>query len=318
MTSHSQNIETLYQVFLGRKPEASALANNADRSLSEIAQQIAGSGEFRKRFAHKPKKREAPHLTSFAQERLIYIHIPKCGGTTLHHLLKKWYGKEQFHPERHNHLYDYKAVDLAHHQVFSGHFDYYSTKLIPGGLHRISFLRDPFDRLVSLYNFHRAHTPKVIEEQDLVLARWANAMDIDEYFANEQVRAHPAVDNTMARHFSNVPQVQHLWNGAQNPNSQNTELMCKQALENIRQFTYIGFLEEYDSSVRHLAALLGAPTDTEIERKQSLDTLMENDPGMRKIERQTPSSTTLESMKELVQHDITVYNAAKAQFAPSS
>lgn len=318
--AQTTEITTLYKALLGRAPDANALQANAEHDLVTVAQRIVGSQEFRQRYnataAASLRPQGLPNLRPLPDERLVYLHIPKCGGTTLHHLMTQWYGAENFHPERYNQLYLYSAADLVGYQVFSGHFDFYATRLIPGRKRMISFLRDPLQRLMSLYHFHRAHRSELIERQNLTLVRWATEMDIDAYFADERVRSHPAVHNSITRHFSNVPQIAHLWKGRPDPRLERLELIYDQASKNLQRFDFIGFMDDYDGSVARLAKRLGKPGVEQIERKQSLDSLMQENPGMRRIEKQTPSAATLAQMEDLITYDRRLYDKARQIFAP--
>lgn len=244
-------------------------------------------------------------------ERLVFLHIPKCGGTTLHNMLVDWQGENAQHPERHNNLYFYSARDLASKTLFSGHYDYYSTTLIPGPRKMITFLRDPRSRLVSLYNFHRSHREEIIERYNLSLARWANMYDIDEYFANPVVRAHPAVNNAMARYFSDQPQLgAHAGNVAAGDTP--VEVLCDQAKRNLRKFDFIGLVEDYDNSIQRLAHILGQTVPEKIEKARNFKTLMETDPHMKQIEEQSATEETQRLMDDIVKQDEIVYDFAKS------
>lgn len=255
-----------------------------------------------------------PQLQPCTTKRVIFLHIPKCGGTTLHHMLGQWYGTENMHPERFNGLYRYAAAQLASKLVFSGHFDYYSTTLVPGPKQLISFLRDPVDRLVSLYNFHRAHNSAAIKRGNLQLPRWANEHDIDDYFAHSKIRAHPAVDNSITRYFSDIPQIA---TPMENPALREVTLdeMLEQALRNLEKFAFVGFMDRYDEDIERLAETLDRPAPSELCRHQVLDDLMETSPDMRKIEKQRPAPETRAGMEELVRYDRLFYARAREIFA---
>lgn len=253
----------------------------------------------------------ATPLQPLGADRLVFVHIPKCGGTTLHDMLVNWYGADQTHRERHNGLYFYSARDLASKNLFSGHYDYYSSQLVPGRPRLVTFLRDPRSRLVSLYNFHRSHRDDLIDRFQLTLAKWANMYDIDEYFANPAVRAHPAINNSITRHLSNQPQLGRL-SGNVAESDQTVEVLCVEAMSNLRSFDFIGLMENYDRSIAQLCALLGKSLPKTIGRARNFETLIETDPNMKRIEKQAATETTHRLMDELVAQDETVYDFAKS------
>lgn len=246
-------------------------------------------------------------------ERAVFMHIPRCGGSTLHNILVNWYGPVNLHSDRVNGLYYYSARNLASKKLFSGHYDYYATQLVPGNPRLMVFLRDPRDRLISLYHIHRAHREELIERRNLVLARWANQYDINEYFAHPEVRAHPAINNAITRHLSSQPQLgQALGNvdGAHLP----IEVLRDQAIGNLANFDFIGLMQHYDISVARLAKLLGKQVPAKIAHERNFDTLIETDPNMKRIDRQIPNAKTHALLDELVCEDEIVYEFAVQLF----
>lgn len=250
-------------------------------------------------------------LRPMQSDKLVFLHLPKCGGTTLHHMLVGWYGTDAVHMERHNGLYFYSARNLASKNLFSGHYDFYATQLVPGRPKLITFLREPRSRLISLYHFHRAHRPDLPENQRQGLIKWATTYDINDYFANPQVRNHPALNNSITRYLSNQPQ--------QGPVSANVtegdesiEDLCKQALANLHHFDFIGLMEDYDASITKLCRILGRAKPDTIGHALNFETLGDTHSSLRQIEKQPVTEETHRLMDELVAQDEIVYNAAKA------
>jgi hypothetical protein len=306
-------ITEVFRLLLARRPvEATYAAHAALPDVETLIRKVVLSPQFTDHLVSRFHQRMTEGLRPL-QDRVVNLHIPKCGGTTLHHLLTAWWSPEAVHRERFNGLYYYSAANLASKQVFSGHYDFYSIQLVPGRPRLISFLREPKQRLVSLYNFHRAHRPDAARQNRMV--QWAQEQDIDAYFANETVRSHAAIDNTFARYLSDVPQVPHRWIEQTAPLAPPVEVMAEQALANLQRFDFIGFLDRYDASIARLAALLGKPGPGEVPKHQVLDRLMDSNPGMRKIEKQEPSRQTLAEMEDLVRFDQQIYAAARSRFA---
>ncbi|MCJ7874836.1 sulfotransferase family 2 domain-containing protein [Phaeobacter sp. J2-8] len=329
LTKH--DIRLCYKMFLDRIPSDSEVERMqaAHNSLDSVRRVFLKSSEFAQRYAPFSGKNRAQQISASAQpslqklaqnlqpcnaDRVVFLHIPKCGGTTLHHMLGQWFGPDNMHAERHNGLYSYTAGNLASSLVFSGHYDFYATTLIPGPKRMISFLRDPADRLVSLYHFHRAHAPDIIERHNLTLPRWANEYDIDAYFAHPNIRKHPGVNNAIVRYFSDMPQIAPSMKGNRLPDASMDEMM-EQALRNLEKFTFVGFMDRYNADVDRLADTLGCKRPVELRKHQVLDDLMKSDPNMRKIDKQKPSQETRDSMEELIQYDRKFYDRARELFA---
>lgn len=323
------DIKLCYRLFLDRLPATDEVERMkaAHDTLDSVRRVFLRSSEFSGRYAAvtgrnapqaaAPKlgfQEAPPKLQPCNLERTVFLHVPKCGGTTLHHMLSQWFGPMNMHPERNNDIYRYSAANLASSRVFSGHFDFYATTLMPGPKKLISFLRDPAERLVSLYNFHRAHTRKIIERDNLLLPRWANKYDIDAYFAHPDIRAHSAVNNSMVRYFSDIPQVAPSMRSGELPNATLDE-MLEQALANLEKFAFVGFMDRYDADVDRLADTLGRDRPAELRKHQVLDEMMQSNPNMRKIERQRPSSETRENIEGLIYYDRLFYARARELFS---
>lgn len=321
-------ITASYRLFINRDPSPAELkkmqATHPD--LESLRKVFLKSDEFAKQYARfsrqgSPGERQPvdapvpfkspPRLNRADTPRVVFLHIPKCGGTTLHNMLCHWFHSENVHPERFNGLYGYTAASLASSTVFSGHYDHYATSLIPGPKKMISFLRDPMDRLVSLYNFHRAHSPEVIQRNNLQLPRWANEHDIDAYFAHDTIRSHPAINNSIVRYFSDVPQV-----AFSKPADQSTaptlDDMLDQAMHNIEKFAFIGFMDQYAADMDRLAQTLECDPPEKLRKAQVLDELMQTNPDMRKITKQKPSAASLNDMEDLVAYDRLLYAHARS------
>lgn len=331
------DVHLAYRLFLNRAPSPSELEqmHAAHSSVSSLRQAFMSSSEFGRQYAPIAAKNASPP-TSAPQEtaleraptlkklpldlqpcdaqKVVFLHVPKCGGTTLHDILGQWYGAQNLHPERFNELYSYTGGQLASSRVFSGHYDYYATTLIPGPRTLISFLRDPAERLVSLYNFHRAHTADIIKQGNLLLPQWANTYDIATYFAQDEIRSHPAINNMIVRVFSNVPQTTP---GTISAPLRETDMdeMLEQALANLEKFAFVGFLDSYDSDVSRLADMLGKPRLDDTPKQQVLDTLMEGGGDMKKIEKQRPNAACMDRIEEIIAYDRKFYARARELFA---
>lgn len=316
MTISEDDVRRVFEVLFSRSPENDSVRQNSAqaRDIDELVHKVVFSPEFQKRFLSQLYTGMTDELVPLLTERVVFLHIPKSGGTTLHRILGEWFGVENLHPERHNGLYYYSAADLASRLVFSGHYDYYSTNLIPGPSKKISFLRNPIERLISLYNFHRAHKPEFLKRNNLKLPSLANEYLIDEYFARPEIRSHPAINNTMARYFSDEPQILFRWEGGHDGTQSDIEKLLDQALQNIEKFDFIGFMENYEESIVKLSRVLGRQAPSPIAKEQVLDVLMDSNSGMRRIEIQRPNDRTLAGLEELVAYDRLVYAKAEKLF----
>lgn len=95
-----------------------------------------------------------------ADETVFFVHVPKCAGSSFRNVLKRWFGPDQMVFDSHDAaaFWDELARRPAPPRAVAGHFAF--------GLHEgaglkpchLSLVRDPVDRLVSLYK-HARQTP---------------------------------------------------------------------------------------------------------------------------------------------------------------
>lgn len=119
------------------------------------------------------------------RDLFVHIHIPKCGGTTVADFLKRNFGTRLLLTSSVLNDYQYDAVQVEkiinHHpdvECISGHklstdLPYYRTDW---NIVAFSWVRDPVERFISHYFFHRNHTTLVPEAKQLSLVeytKWA-------------------------------------------------------------------------------------------------------------------------------------------------
>jgi hypothetical protein len=73
-------------------------------------------------------------------------------------------------------------------------------------------------------------------------------------------------------------------------------------------------MEQYEDSVRIIFEKLGLPTPAEIPRKMVLDTIVDEDPGLQRIEKEPLTPELRKLMGELIITDRKLYETAKEIF----
>lgn len=251
--------------------------------------------------------------TDLTAEKIVFLHIPKTGGTTLHHLLLPHFAEEFVCPERFNGLRHYPAGKLARYRLFSGHFDLPSVQLIPGPKKIVTLLREPVSRLVSLYHFARAHRPEIIERDGLELHRLANKYSMADFFRAKEVRNHPAINNAMTRVLSQAIGGTRWEAQASIPDTGDT-LSVDDALYALKSLTAFGIMERYAESVALIFKALNLPRPAAIVPRQVLDVIVEEEPGLRRIEKEPVTDEIRTLTVELVEADTELYRKAAEIF----
>lgn len=133
-----------------------------------------------------------------APPRLVFMHIPKTGGTSLHHLLQPAFTAEETCPTRFAELYRYSDAELGRWRFFSGHFRMDEIRRIPPPAYRMTLLRDPVERIVSLWRFWRRIGFSFPAPAPGPAAARA-APDLASFLRSTAPEVANAVDNAMAR-----------------------------------------------------------------------------------------------------------------------
>lgn len=84
---------------------------------------------------------------------IVFLHVPKTAGQTVHHALAHAVGKEQVSPIM---THTQAAADQQFPQgysLYSGHIDWVDLESLPAGRFVFTVIRDPRERLASFYFF---------------------------------------------------------------------------------------------------------------------------------------------------------------------
>ena len=139
---------------------------------------------------------------SAAGRKLVFLHLPKTGGTTLHHHFSGAFAPAEICPERFSALQNIPPEKIATYRYFSGHFNYEQLRLIPGPSYVVTVLRDPVDRILSTYYFWKRHSAEAVEKYNLAGPAAARATDLLGFLRSEEPEVRDAINNTMTRYLA--------------------------------------------------------------------------------------------------------------------
>ena len=136
--------------------------------------------------------------------RIAYLHIPKCGGTTIFHHFKSNLGNSKSGKAVHFDSeafarFDDAALETARRAQFvSGHFGWNALCAVGAGAIQFTTLRDPFKRLRSLYSFSRskAHSAKPLFAATFEAAKQRSFGD---FCLSPEPEVRMMIDNAMTR-----------------------------------------------------------------------------------------------------------------------
>jgi hypothetical protein len=173
-----------------------------------------------------------------AKQTVIYLHIPKTAGTTLHRIIERQYPPEQIYSFDETHDFDdFQSLTEARKariRVFKGHMIFGLHELIPEPSTYCTVLRDPVERAISNYHFAR-HTPQhhhynLITSQNLSLEGYLES------------KAAPMMDNGQTRMLSGGWYIL--------PFGECTDQVLEAAKANLRErFAVVGLAERFDETL---------------------------------------------------------------------
>lgn len=308
-------IEEIYQSILGRSADLAGIAHYkkiiADSgSIKQVIEEIIDSEEYLRLINPTHKDIYLPHP-------LVFLHIQKTAGTSLQNMLRLAFGKRAF-VEHADSLSERKSDELVRYSIFAGHFNYDSLKYIQDADPCIvTFVREPKERLCSLYYFLKAHNLMTYNSM-----KKANELDIHQFFNWCLLKKESGFWN----HMVWVVMGSEKWEEWKVMLTQKqskakeaeviSELIRPAIRERLREFSFIGLQEDFTRSVTMMCKIFSWPEFSNIRADHQLAYLMKNNPDFKEINSREPITAELESLlDQFVKLDNIVYEEAKMIYA---
>lgn len=170
------------------------------------------------------------------KENLIFLHIPKNGGTTFEPILMRYFKSNEIFnikvlsPTSMNTLefVEMDEIQKSKIRLLTGHMRFGMHESLIGETNYITFLRRPVDRAVSFYYFV-LQNPKHRLYDTIVKNKWS----LYDFVLKSK---EPDISNTQIRLLSGI--------------SDSNELMLEKALYNVENhFSMVGFLDKFNESL---------------------------------------------------------------------
>lgn len=137
-------------------------------------------------------------------KRLVFLHIPKTAGQTVHFEFERVFGKDAISPIRvHTQSPKTSFPEPDKYQVFSGHIDWHDIDVVSAPKVVFSVLRDPRERLASFFFYLRSKRKNLsdseIEQPQHRGIRLASTLSADDYFGEQDFPEREFLDD----HYDN-------------------------------------------------------------------------------------------------------------------
>jgi hypothetical protein len=213
--------------------------------------------------------------------KLVFLHVPRTGGTTLHETFSAAFQPADCCPDRFSTLDRIPPARLARYRLFSGHYRFDQLAFIPEPRFLLTILRDPRARILSLYRFWRRHRPEAIEIHDMVGPRIARARGLLDFLHSEEPIVMDAIDNTMACQI--MGDARPLGGGRFGTREEGSRhslvpaAIVAGACEALLTFDCVGFTETLDAAYRQTAQVLHLPLAPlpRLNHRDMVDTMTE-------------------------------------------
>jgi hypothetical protein len=231
---------------------------------------------------------------------LIFMHIPKTAGRSFSTLLNRQYpadsifelyGYDDAIPAAAARLKSMDAAEKARIRLIRGHYAFGLHQHLDQPATYITFLRDPVERVISLYHY---------------LLR-DGAHPLHDWLLRERISLEAFAGNAAMSHLTNV-QAQYLSGLKEEYNAANPDpALLPLAVQNMQEHCVVGLVEEFDRSLMVMAKQFGWRHVTYERRNVTQG----------RVRTSTLPGRVVDLIQERNQLDIALYEIAKEQFARS-
>lgn len=315
-------IKQIYQGMLNREADPGRLNTYTEmmlngKELKDVIQAIKNSQEFFMRqhdTTHHMLK--GSHIAyAYNNPAVVFIHIPKTAGQSLHYLFKTKYGENRVSP-LFNNLCFLPANFVYSYDVIFGHTDYETVKLLVRRkkVYLVTYLRDPVKRLISLYKFWWSHKPEFHKN---FAVQVANKYSIDEFFKAPEVKDilwNDMFGRFMGYRFRDMVKEKMLVLNEKDK-VEYIEQYIKPAIhKRYAEYIFIGFQENFNFDVVKMFNKLGFSCNEE-ELQSAKINITDQNIGQRGFKSEKPNfqitDEILNSIKELTELDRVLYQEVK-------
>ena len=194
-------------------------------------------------------------------EKLVFMHFGKTGGSTVHACLANLFKPEEVCPERLGAIARWPPQLLERFKYISAHAALHDFRFVPRPVKIITFLRDPIERSVSLFEYWASYNDRNIDIYGLGNPRLAKCLGLGGLFAAENFDLCSFVWNLYARGL-----VKDLPDTAEGMSSDRNRIIDT-ALDAIETLDFVGVTEDMSASMAAMSKSFNIPNTYRNQRE---------------------------------------------------
>lgn len=257
---------------------------------------------FFRRALYRAKRHIEKIRTGRDRPRVVFIHIPKTGGTSIISYMKEYVGsKGSGQTVRYEDFLEQDievfAEKASHARFVMGHMPWTAFELCRDkDTFSFAVLRDPYDRLRSLY-YYIVNLPASYERASEI--NDMQRMSLDEFLSSSDPRVRFYTDNYIARQFAGS--LQDLADTEADRSG-----MAKTAIRNLSSIDVVGFNDTLNATLAEVAKAAGLPPPPNGRKVNVTSSLATSD--KKKAEASRPFNDEMRELAApLVEADMIVY-----------
>jgi hypothetical protein len=271
-------VELTYRALLGRAPENDKAYEYglSAGTVETLRGWIMDSAEFASKLrrdapnalvrcqAHERQQRTEMAAQDGEAPRIVFVHIMKTAGNALRRRLEQLVPPGTVYREQTGRPGQQPIESFARLRLIAGHMTTDDAAHVPGPKKVFTVLRDPKDRLVSLYVFWNRHRDGVIEERDLRQQRIARSSSFLEFLRSKDAHLRGSLQNAMTANLAGDWRAK--VNGAgyrhrylRDVAALSPAELLQRALTNLLAMDYVAFVDRLEEDRPKLMKALGLP-----------------------------------------------------------